>query len=217
MGKDKPQMAKEQTDALLASANALRTGEKLSPALIVIIAISVLGLVVYVYTAISSFGTRALISYFPLVMYVLMYISIIRYVVDYFAKGKDASIDGMLMRYCALTAATIITSGEGLLHEILIINVMILVLVPLMREDLTNVKKSTAIAIIVAVLCVAAAVVRLVASAATFGTLSGLALVASVFDALNPTVQWLLFVALYLIRCKKGKELIEQVLVQKAA
>jgi len=213
--KNKPELTKEQTDALLAAANAARKGEKLDLPLILIIAISALGLIVYIYTAIAGIGTRAPLSYFPLFMYILMYISIIRYTISYFAKGQDVSMDGMLMRYCALTAASIVIGGAGIGQGLLTADVMILVLVPLMRENLINAKKSIILGVIIAVLVIAAAVIKFTANAETFSMISGIALFAAVFDSLNPTIQWLLFLALYLIRCKKGFALLKQIKAQQ--
>lgn len=130
------------------------TGNSLIDIIVVtIIVLSFLGVVAYAYSFVMNLLKIKFAPMFMCVVFAMLFVSIIQYAVKYFIFNERVTIVAMLSSFS--TSVLISTVAvEGLENNLFIAAMLIVVLIPLMSNDLTHTKRCVAIICIVFVLCV---------------------------------------------------------------
>lgn len=167
--------------------------------LIAVFAVSVLRILFYVVTAIRGIGVFAVGSYFGIVMILVMYISIIKYLVDYYRKGKDVTIDSLLFRYAVSSLASLIRLRNGDI-KVFVLTALTVFLVPYLIGIKKNDKKTKFLILAVWLLSFAVSVLFVINPVQNY--LSSLGTATYNLDAINPVVEWTLFCILGVVWVK---------------
>ncbi len=197
------------------TSNLNNRNNKYFKAMIPIIIVSIAGIGFYIAAVCTSFGKLDPGQYFYVFINLFMYYSIISYTVDYFKRGKDASVEGMMFRYGITMVAAIVAARNASDLQFLLTGLAIL-FVPYLAGILkrSDIKKNFAILIGVLALEIAIAVTRLIdISAVDF---YGLGKGGFILDACNSAVQWILFTILILARAKMTMDENKKIDVEKA-
>lgn len=172
--------------------------------LIAICFVSISFIVFYVILGIRSCLAGNVSTVFKLLINVLMHISILQYVRDVFYYGKDGKLEPMLMKFSMSMMSVLIaykTKEPTYIFSLVAISIM---LIPYMSASLTNVKRSKIILAVVLIitLLIAFDSIKNPPEDYTFG----FGPIPYNVNALNQTVEWIIFTALYLVRGKVEEE-----------
>jgi len=146
---------------------------------------------------------------------IMMYISTIKYIVDYYCRGDESvRIYGLLLRYSIAMAGTLMSvhrdSYMTFEHTdtLFVLIVVVLMLIPYVTGNLSHTKHNVPLIIVIDVLITAIAVLKLstlnvpepLLAYGKWGTF------AECFNEVSQTVQWYGFSVIYLLRWQEYKK-----------
>jgi len=155
--------------------------------------------VFYAIVAVKGIGTIALGNYLSLAINFLMYSSILTYMIDYFKKGKEVTIDSMIFRFGIASMASLIGLKNG--NDTLFVLTAVMVFIVPGISFANGINKKTAISMIIVLgLSIACSVMYIVYPSESY--LNALGDKFYYVDAINPTVEWIMFCVLTILRGK---------------
>jgi len=152
---------------------------------------------IYVQFGIAAFGHYSFGQFFPIIINLLMYYSIVKYTYDFFQKRLDVNIEGMLMRFSASCIASLMSLRDES-NSLFLLTALVLLLAPYMAGSLHKTKKVLILMSIIALLTLAISILTMLPPNDAGEHIAGRRMF--YLEACNPFVQWLLFSILILAR-----------------
>lgn len=189
-----------------------RTGKSL---ITVVLLLSTVGIISYFWygMVLGPMDHKVFVRCF---LSIMMYISTIKYIVDYYCRGdEDVSIYGLLIRYSVAVAGTLMSVHRDsyvtmeATDTLFILIVVVLMLIPYITGNLSHTKHNVPLIIVIDVLITAIAVLKLstlhvpkpLLAYGKWGTFT------ECFNEVSQTVQWYGFSIIYLLKWQEYKRL----------
>jgi len=154
-------------------------------------------IVLYVIVIVKGIGSFGVGDYMATIINFVMYISILKYTYDYFIKGKDVSLSGLIFKFGIARLATLL----GLVTDtkmIFNITAILVFLVPYLSSNLKTKKVNVILLVLIFVLCIVLSYLYI--TNPVNNQIHSLGTVLYNLDSFNPAIQWLLFTILFFVR-----------------
>ena len=160
--------------------------------------------IIYLFVAFKGIGTLEIKNYISIIINLVMYISLLKYSIDYFVKGKNVSLNGLIFRFGISSLATLL-SLQSENKVIFMLTAVMVFIVPYVSASLSpngmNKKKviiTTGLVLVVLIVSIVLAVLYIKNPIENYLSYMGTTIYN--LDAMNSAVQWTLFTILGVAR-----------------
>jgi len=180
-----------------------------------IVFVSLIGVISYLWYGMLLGATDHKV-YVRCLLSVVMYLSTVKYVYDYYCKDdKTAKIYGLLIRYSVAVAGTLMSVHRDsyvtmeATDTLFMLIVVVLMLIPYVTGNLAHAKHNVPLVIVIAVLSTAIAVIKISLTSVPAPLLEygNWGAFTQYFNEVSQTIQWYSFAILYLLRWREYKRL----------